>query len=123
MHPEVLDDVRRLMALRNRLTPYLAKLLRDYRADFEPVVRPLFYDFPNDPKAWTEDELFMLGPDILVAPVTAPGVTSRSLRLPAGAQWRDGWSAMTFEGGEQITLAAPYDQPPFLVRAGGAALL
>jgi alpha-glucosidase len=118
MHPEVLDDVRRLMHLRTRLIPYLSTLLARYRADYEPVLRPLFYDFPDDAETWGENELFMLGPDILVAPVVTPGATSRTVRLPRGAAWRDGWSDQTFVGGAEATLSAPYDKPPFLIRLG-----
>ena len=116
MHPEVLDDIRRLMALRTRLTPYLAQLLACYRAEYEPVLRPLFYNFPEDAEAWTENELFMLGDAVLVAPVLEQGAEQRELRLPKGATWRDGWSDAVFEGGTQVSLPAPFDRPPFLIR-------
>jgi alpha-glucosidase len=116
MHAEVMDDVRELMALRTRLIPYLSKLLARYRSDYEPVVRPLFHDFPGDEQTWDENELFMLGPDVLVAPVVEPGATSRRIRLPQGAAWRDGWSEAVFDGGTTVTLPAPYARPPFLIR-------
>jgi alpha-glucosidase len=116
MHAELMDDVRDLMTLRARLVPYLSTLLARYRADYEPVVRPLFHDFPGDEAAWDENELFMLGPDILVAPVVEPGAASREVRLPRGAAWRDGWSEAVFAGGTTVTLPAPYAKPPFLIR-------
>ena len=116
MHLQVLDDIRRLMALRTRLTPYLARLLARYRAEYEPVLRPLFYDFPDDARSWTENELFMLGDALLVAPVVSPGAERRDLRLPKGAEWRDGWTDAVFEGGTEVSLPAPFDRPPFLIR-------
>ena len=56
MHPEILDDIRALMQLRQRLVPYLKALLQRYRDAYEPVMRPLFHDFPDDPEAWVETD-------------------------------------------------------------------
>jgi alpha-glucosidase len=118
MHEEVLDDVRKLMALRTRLTPYLSKLLARYRSDYEPVLRPTFYDFPNDPTCWAPTDDFMLGDGLLVAPVVDPGMTIRNVRLPSGADWRCGWTCDVFAGGQTVERPAPYAEPPFFVRAG-----
>ena len=120
MHPEVLDEIRALMRFRTRLQPYLASLLTHYRQAFEPVVRPLFYDFPDDAEAWRETSDFMLGDAVLVAPVVEPGVSSRAVRLPAGAGWADGWSGEVLEGGQIVERPAPYDRPPFFIRTDGA---
>jgi alpha-glucosidase len=118
MHPEVLDDVRKLMALRTKLTPYLSKLLARYRSDYEPVIRPTFYDFPDDPACWEPTDDFMLGDAVLVAPVVDPGATARTVRLPSGADWRCGWSGKVFGGGETVERPAPYAEAPFFVRGG-----
>jgi alpha-glucosidase len=127
MHPEIVDDVRALMRLRERLIPYLAALLQRYRDAYEPVMRPLFYDFPNDPHAWEETDDFLLGDAVLVTPVTQPGVAKRPVRLPASAVWRDAWSGEVFVGGKTIESAASFARPPFFVRldppSGIAALL
>jgi len=117
MHPEVLDDIRKLMGLRTKLSPYLSKLLARYRSDYEPVIRPTFYDFPGDPLCWDATDDFMLGDAILVAPVVDPGATSRAVRLPKGAEWRCGWSGQTFVGGQTVQRLAPYAEPPFFIRA------
>ena len=116
MHPEILDDVRALMRLRERLIPYLSILLQRYRDTYEPVMRPLFHDFPNDPEAWAETDDFLLGDAALVAPVTAPGVTARQVRLPAGADWRDAWTGEIFAGADTIDRPVPYARPPFFIR-------
>jgi alpha-glucosidase len=116
MHPEVVGDVRALMGLRTRLIPYLSALLGRYRDRYEPVIRPVFHDFPDDPQAWDETDDFLLGEALLVAPVVEPGVTTRAVRLPLGASWRDGWTGEVFTGGQVVTRPAPYDQPPFFVR-------
>jgi alpha-glucosidase len=116
MHPEILDDIRALMALRTRLTPYLSALLARYRTDYEPVVRPLFWDFPDEAWTWSENALFMLGDALLVAPVLTPGATILPVRLPAGALWRDPWTGEEFEGGRTVLRDVPYARPPFFVR-------
>ena len=118
MHPEVLNDVRALMELRARLSPYLARLLKRYRDEYEPVMRPLFYDFPDDPQSWMETDDFMLGEAMLVCPVTEAGVAHRDVRLPTlAAGWRDAWTGEVFEGGASVRVAVPFARPPFFIRA------
>lgn len=118
MHPEVLAEVRALMGLRTRLTPYISRLLARYRDQYEPVIRPIFHDFPEDPQAWDETDDFLLGDAVLVAPVVEPGAETRAVRLPRGADWRDGWTGQRMEGGATVVRPAPFDQPPFFVRVG-----
>ena len=65
-------------------------------------MRPPFVDFPDDPGAWATDDAFMLGPDLLVAPVLEPGVSSRAVRLPTGARWRELATGLVHEGGEVV---------------------
>ena len=120
MHPEVLDAVASLMRFRTRIIPYLSRLLADYRESFAPVVRPLFYDFPDEAWCWAEQTDWMLGDAVLVAPVVEPGVTEREVRLPAGTTWRNGWTGETLAGGRTVTVPAPLDQPPFFLREGVA---
>jgi alpha-glucosidase len=118
MHSEVLDDIRKLMGLRTRLTPYLSERLARYRSDYEPAIRPTFYDFPDDRSCWEPTDDFMLGDALLVAPVVEPGATTRTVRLPDGADWRCGWSGETFSGGQTVLRPAPFSEPPFWVRVG-----
>ena len=118
MHEAVRDDIRQLMHFREaQIIPVLKQLLARYRHDYEPVTRPIFFDFPDDPHAYEEREEFMLGPDLLVAPVVEPGRTTLSVRLPVGASWRDGWSGEVFEGGAEVERPAPFARPPFFHRA------
>lgn len=120
MYPEHMAEVQSLMRLREHLVPYISRTLALYRETYEPAVRPLFYDFPDDPAAWKEDTAFMLGADILVGPVVKKGATHRTLRLPKGADWRDPWTGAVHKGGTRVRLDAPFDKPPFLIRAGAA---
>jgi alpha-glucosidase (family GH31 glycosyl hydrolase) len=82
------------------------------------VVTPLFFWFPDDPQTYTQDSEFMFGSALLVAPVVEQGATSRTVYLPAGANWIDFYTDQTYAGGQQITAAAPLDRIPVYVREG-----
>ncbi len=120
MHPEITPYVRDLIKFRYRLMPYLYDLLWRYHRDYEPMVRPTFYDFPDDPRCYGENDEMMVGPALLAAPVVERGSASRTLDLPSGADWYDFWSGELFMGGERATLPAPPAQPVLLGRAGSA---
>jgi len=114
--PEAMDTVRALFRLREALRPEIAQALADYRELYRPAVRPLFYDFPDDPAAWDDTDDFLLGRDILVAPVTEPGATRRRVRLPDGKSWVCGHSGVVYPGGQVFEIEAPLDRPPFFRR-------
>ena len=119
MYPELLPAIGRLMRLRQTLAPFLYDLLWRYHRDYEPVVRPLWLDFPDDAGAWVDGDDHLLGPDLLVALVCDEGATTRAVRPPAGADWIDVWTGDIVRGGEQARLAALLDgPPPLLARAG-----
>ncbi|HEY1448666.1 MAG TPA: TIM-barrel domain-containing protein, partial [Caulobacteraceae bacterium] len=118
MHEAVADKVAALMRLRVRMQPYLHYLSWRYASNFEPIWRPTFYDFPSDPAAWDENDEFMLGPSLLVAPVVTPGAVKRALTAPAGADWIDPWTGTRITGGRVAVLDAPLGRPTILARVG-----
>ncbi|MFF5289340.1 TIM-barrel domain-containing protein [Paractinoplanes globisporus] len=81
-----------------------------------PPMRPLFLEFPDDPAAWAVEDQFLLGPDILVAPVTELGARQRRVYLPAGAEWTDSETGRRYPGGAHVVIDAPLDRIPLLVR-------
>jgi len=85
-----------------------------------PPMRPLFLNFPADETCWEIDDQFLLGDDLLVAPVVVAGATERRVYLPAGARWLDAWTGTAQPGGQWLTAAAPLDRIPVYVREGGA---
>lgn len=111
------------LRLRERLRPYLMEQMRVAHERGLPPMRPLFVDFPDDPRAWEVDDQFLLGPDLLVAPVTAPDTRSRPVRLPAGAAWVDGWTGERHDGGAVVEAATPIDRIPVFVREGASVPL
>ena len=123
MHPQVTPHVRDLIKFRYRLLPYLYDLSYRYSEFYEPIVRPTFFDFPDDPKCLEDSGDMMLGASLLVAAVVEPGATTRDVYLPAGICWFDYWSGEIFAGGQTVTRQAPYDRPPLFVREGSVIAL
>ena len=83
-----------------------------------PVMRPLFFDDPTDERAYERDNFsYLLGDELLVAPVVKPGAETRTLYLPKG-EWVHLWSGERCVGGD-VTVAAPMGFPPVFFRAGG----
>ena len=83
-----------------------------------PVVRHLFLHYPDDAVAAQIHDQFMLGPDLIVAPVLEPGARSRKLYLPPGP-WVHLWSGKVYglyQKGSWVAVAAPLGQAPVFVR-------
>jgi len=118
MYPEITPHIRELIKFRYRLIPYLYDLLWRSHDNYEPMIRPTLYDFPDDPRCFDENDEMMLGGKLLVASVVEPGSRERQVYLPRGCAWIDFWSGERFAGGQTISLAAPWDRPPLLVREG-----
>ena len=118
MHPEVTQQVASLIKLRYRLIPYLYELLWQSHCAYEPVSRPMFAEFPHDPRCLVDGDDMMLGSSMLVAPVVEAGRSTRDVYLPTGARWVSYWSGEAFDGGQTVSLPAPFDQPVVLLREG-----
>ncbi len=113
--PEAERICRKFIALRHRLLLKLEKLFAETHATGAPVMRPLLYHFQDDPVAVACNDQFLLGPDLLVAPVLLPGVTARCVYLPRG-KWKDFWSRRVFRGPRHIVAPAPLERIPLFVR-------
>ena len=81
-----------------------------------PVMRTLFYEFPQDNRCWQVEDEYLFGPDYLVAPVLEAGVTERSVYLPAGATWHNIDTGEDFAGGQTVTAPAPWEFLPVFRR-------
>jgi alpha-glucosidase len=119
MHLDVLPQVRSTIDLRYSLMPYLYTQMWRAALDDVPPVRPLMWDFGSDSTAVSIEDAFMLGPDLLVAPVLEEGATTRDVYLPAQVGgWYDWHSGAAFDGGRTITVEAPLGRLPVFARAG-----
>jgi alpha-glucosidase (family GH31 glycosyl hydrolase) len=130
--PGILPTWRRYAKLRTQLYPYLVAADANYRRAGMPLMRDLALVYPGDATASGQEGEFMFGPDLLAAPVHDPGQTQRSIYLPRG-RWIDFWRALeyrtadgslrlrrakTLKGGRGVTVPAPLEELPLMVRAG-----
>lgn len=104
--------------IRERLRPYIRECMKTASETGAPVMRPLFYDFPEDKTCWETEDAYMFGPDLLVAPVMEAGATTRTIYLPKGASWTDANTKQVYEGGQTVTVPAPLDVIPVMIRDG-----
>jgi alpha-glucosidase (family GH31 glycosyl hydrolase) len=75
------------LELHQRLSPYILKQVRNTLRTGDPIMRPLFFEFPRDRASYTIGDEWLLGDSLLAAPVLAAG-TSRDVHLPPG-EWYD----------------------------------
>jgi alpha-glucosidase len=109
---------RATIELRYRLLPYLYTLFADNERTGMPPMRPLWFMYPGDTRASLVDDQFLLGGDLLVAPVLQEGQTSREVVFPKGDAWIAWWDGSRHAGGTVAQVAAPLDRLPLFVRAG-----
>ncbi|MBY0343531.1 MAG: alpha-glucosidase, partial [Sphingomonadales bacterium] len=100
------------------LAPYVQHLVAEAQATGLPAQRALFLPYPDDREAFTIQDQYLYGADLMVAPVIAEGGAARRVYLPAG-QWRHLWSGADYAPGWH-TIAAPIGQPPVFFRPESA---
>jgi len=115
--PRIEQIARDSIHLRYQLIPYLYGLFQEASRTGAPILRPLLWHHPNDPVAAACSDQFLVGEDLLVAPVFRQGTVARSVYLPRG-EWFDFWSGELFQGGVHVVLPAPLERIPILVRSG-----
>ena len=112
------EILKEFLFIREILRPYIRECMRMAHETGAPVMRPVFYDFPEDSTAWDTEDEYMFGPDLLVAPVMEAGVIERKLYLPSGCRWTDSNTREVYDGGQYITVPAPVSIIPVMVREG-----
>ncbi|HET7839390.1 MAG TPA: alpha-glucosidase [Rectinemataceae bacterium] len=115
--PGTLAHLARMGRLHVALAPYLRAAVAENSARGLPVMRPLFLGHEDDEAAWTIKDQYLLGGELLVAPVIREGATSRRVHLPKGT-WVHAWSGGRLGGGEALDLevGAGLGEPPFFWR-------
>ena len=113
------DAIAQAIALRYRLMPYIYSVAGSVWYDDAVMQRPLFFDFPEDPKAAGSDAAYMFGPSLLISPITEPGVTEWKTYLPKNkGGWTDARTGLHYDGGQTVTTQAFKECIPVFVRAG-----
>jgi alpha-D-xyloside xylohydrolase len=113
---EAVDVLREFTTLKMRLMPYLYEVARQAHTDGVPMMRAMALEFPDDPGCAYLDRQYMLGPDLLVAPVLAAG-GEVSYYVPAGV-WTSLLSGETVTGPRWVTETHGVHSLPLLVRPG-----
>jgi alpha 1,3-glucosidase len=91
--------IREAIRMRYALLPYIYTLFSEYQKTGEPVIRPLFLQFPTDSKAAKIDQQFLLGSAIMVAAITQAAQEKVNVYLPEG-KWYDYHTFAQVESGE-----------------------
>ncbi|KAL2018294.1 hypothetical protein VTK56DRAFT_998 [Thermocarpiscus australiensis] len=100
----------------SRLRSYTRGLMEEAHRKGTPVMRPLFYEFPEDAQCWAMGERYMFGAKYLCAPVMRSGVTKLSVYLPDGARWKPLEGGGEFVGGQRVEVDCPLDYMPVFNR-------
>lgn len=108
---ETTDHFRRFALVHDALAPDFMALADEASASSAPILRHVMLVFPNDPQSLAVDDQFMIGEQLLVAPVVEQGATSREVYLPPGT-WFHVWSGQEHTGGATVTVDAPIGSPP-----------
>ncbi|WP_017318268.1 glycoside hydrolase family 31 protein [Mastigocladopsis repens] len=108
---------REYINLRYQLLPYIYTLFWEAATTGAPILRPLLYHFPNDPKTYTLYDQVLLGSSLMAAPIYRPGIEHRAVYLPEGT-WYDWWTGESYSGPVHILTHAPLEKMPLYVRAG-----
>ena len=110
---EAYEILTKYLRRREELRPYVRELMRQAHEDGTPLMRAMWYTFPDDPACADIKDQYMFGDQYLVAPVLAPGLRERKVYVPVGT-WRNVDTGETVSGGQMITIPAPIEVIPVL---------
>ena len=111
-------SAKKQVELRYQLMPYNYTLAFDNSQKGTPLMRPLLFEEPNDPKIQTISDTYFWGSDFLVKPITKAGVTSTSVYFPKSSNWFDYYTQEKHTAGATDIVAVIEDHIPVFVRAG-----
>lgn len=107
----------RYINARHAMKPYIKQAMQAAHLSGTPIIKPLFYCFSQDAKAWEVEDEYLFGEELLVAPVYQAGVRSRTVYLPQGARWQNVWTNVWYEGGQTVEAEAPLHVIPLFAKS------
>ena len=110
-----LSIYRKYLKLRYRFIPYLYDLFAQESQNGLPIMRPLVLNDDDDPRVRDLNDEYMVGDNVLVAPVVQKSQTKRLVYLPAG-KWIDFWNNREYDGQQDIVADAPLDKLPLFIK-------
>ena len=120
-NPEMLAHLRRFGRIFKALTPYRKSLEVEASSRGLPLARHLFLHYPDDPNTHEIRYQFLLGEDLMVAPVVDKGVDTVDVYFPQGSEWIDAWTGSDVShSGTWARMPAPLGKPALFIRKGSA---
>ena len=116
---EVAQEIfMKYLNIRENLKPYIAELFKETHEVGAPIMRPVFYDYPEDKMAWEVDNQYMFGSELLIAPIIYYKQREREVYLPKGNQWVDINTNKIYDGGQFVVVEAPLESIPVFYKKG-----
>jgi alpha-D-xyloside xylohydrolase len=113
---EFVDEFRAISELKYKLMPYVYAQSKDSSEKGHPVLRTLFFEYPNDPTSWLIEDEYLFGSDMLVAPLFE-NVQERKVYLPPGI-WVDYQNGKEYKGAQWHVMAPGPIPCAILVKSG-----
>ena len=115
--PEAQQIITDCLKEREQLRPYLKACAERISTEGYTLMRPLVFDFADDPEALQQKYEYMFGPELLISPVTEPGVKEWNTYLPKNkGGWKDQRTGLVYEGGQTVTTPVDKAHIPVFVR-------
>jgi len=104
------------IGIREQMRDYTRRLMKEAHEEGTPVMRTLFYEFPEDTACWNIYDEYMYGDKLLVAPVCHEHAMARQVYLPASTTWQEAATGKEYAGGKVYDVEAPLDRIPVFIR-------
>ncbi|PKR85448.1 glycoside hydrolase family 31 protein [Heyndrickxia camelliae] len=114
---EIGNVVKKYIQLRYKWLPYLYTLFYKASKTGIPVMRPLLMEYPNDENTFNLSDQFLIGENVMIAPILKPTTYHRVVYLPAG-NWYDYWTNKCYEGNTYMMVEASLDTLPIFIKEG-----
>lgn len=113
---EVYKICVKYMKLREKMRDYTRLLMKEAHEKGTPIIRPLFYEYPEDIQCWNVEDEYFYGSDILVAPILELGAISRKIYLPNSSTWIEYETKKHYDGGKWIEVKVTLDTIPIFIK-------
>lgn len=114
--------LKKYLKLREKLKKYLEQLMEEAHRTGIPLMRTMFFEFPDEKRCWEIEDQYMFGKDILVAPILEQGQIQRTVYLPKETDWFDCMTGEFQKGGQKIAKEVPIDKIAVFIRKGANIL-
>ena len=113
---EVYEICKKYVVLREKMRPYTRELMKEAHEKGTPIMRTLFYEYPEEDVCWEIEDEYFYGPDILVIPVCYAGQTRKKVYLPGDENWVEYHTNKEYHGKTWIEVDTPLDKMPIFIK-------